>query len=262
MEKMENIEVVEDVDINKNLQQFNKIVKNYRAITDNLINTSDDINKLEKIHNKFVSHAENKMRFHEYGTYIDDIYSQINVLKMEYQCQLTIQSMNINKFYKDLFRLYNKIVKKLISVRMENNNITLLIDKKHVQDKIQNEKKQFYTKIKQFNEVGDNNFSVDDCIVLYNEVEVRLQDLLNSVQDITNAIKMAEEQTSDGLLLQTYLISLNGEREKTLIEHDVFQKLLNGILYSHIDISKKYLERTNTISREIVNDTEKLKIIQ
>ena len=99
------------------------------------------------------------------------------------------------------------------------------------------------------------------CIVLYNEVEIRLQDLLNSVQDISNAIKLAEDQTSDGLLLQTYLISLHGEKEKTLIEHDVFQKLLNGILLAHIDISKKYLDRTTTISKEIINDTEKLKIL-
>jgi hypothetical protein len=250
-----------DEDLNKNLDQFNKIVKNYRDIQDNLANTNDDINKLEKVHVKFVSHAENKIRFHEYGTYIDDIYYQINLLKMEYNCQQTIQTNNINKLYKDLYRLYNKIVKKLISVRMENNNITMLIDKKHVLEKMQQEKKQFFTKVKKFDELSDAVFIVDDCVTLYNEVELRLQELMNSIQDITNAIKITEEQTTDGLLLQTFLISLQGEKEKTIIEHDVFEKLLNGILLSHIDISKKYLNRTNIISKEIINDTEKLKII-
>lgn len=246
--------------LSKNTKKFNLLVKNYKTIQDNLINTKEDISKLEKIHFKFVNHAENKLRFHEYGTYIDDIYYQIKLLKVEYACQEEIQKQNINKLYKDLYRLYNKVVKKVLSIRIENNHSDFL-GRKEIGEKFIFDRKPFYQKIKPFNEITDNHINIDDCITLYGELEARLSDFLNSIQEIVNSIMVAEEQKMDGLLLQTYLISLNSEKEKCLIEHEVFQKLLKGILTNHMDVSTKYLERTTKISKEILNDTEKIKSI-
>lgn len=249
------------IETSRNTKKFNKIIRNYKSIQDNLNNTYDDILKLEKIHYRFVSNAENKIRFHEYGTYIDDIFYQLRLLKIEYHSQLEIQNHNIGKLYKDLFRLYSKIIKKLISIKIENNNLTAMMDKKQIDDKIQSDRKQYFQKVKPFNEIADNYINLEDCSILYNELETRLGDLLNAIQDILNSIGIAEEQKLDGLLLQTYLISLNSEKEKSIIEREVFEKLLRGILISHIDISKKYLERTIKISKEIINDTEKIKNI-
>jgi len=246
--------------LSKNTKKFNLLIKNYKSIQENLFNTKDDISKLEKIHLKFVTNAENKVRFHEYGTYIDDIYYQIKLLKLEYGCQEEIQNQNIIKLYKDLYRLYNKVVKKVLSIRTENNQ-TNLIGKKQIYEKNILDRKPFYQKIKPFNEITDNYINIDDCITLYSELETRLSDFLNSIQEIVNSIMVAEEQKMDGLLLQTYLISLNSEKEKCLIEHEVFQKLLKGILNSHMDVSIKYLDKTTKISKEIINDTEKIKSI-
>ena len=182
------------------------------------------------------------------------------MLKLEYKCQEEIQNQNINKLYKDLFRLYNKIVQKVLSIKFENkqNNYNSTTSKE-IKQKLFLERKPYYQKIKIYNEVTDNQINIDDCINLYTELESRLSDFLNSIQEIANSIMMAEEQKMDGLLLQTYLISLNSEKEKFLIEHEVFQKLLKGILANHMDVSNKYLERTINISKDIINDTEKIK---
>lgn len=241
-----------------NEEQFEKLLKNYKTIKNNLDNIQEDIDKLEKVHFNFVNNVENKLRFHEYGVYIDDIFYQIKLLKLEYSNQSNIQIHNINKMYKDFFRLYSKIVKKLISIHIENSNLTPLIDKKHVSDKIINEKKQYFSKIKIFNEISNDNYTIDDCECIYTELESRLDELVRTVDNIKNIINNVKEKYSEGLLLQTYLISLSGEKDKIVIEYNMFNRLLKSTLASHLDISTKYLNRTETISKEIINDTEKL----
>lgn len=238
----------------KTNKKFAKIIKNYKLVHENILNTYEDIQKLEKIHTRFVSNAENKMRFHEYGTYIDDIYFQIGQLNLEYNCQSLIQIQNINKFYKDLYRLYHKIVKKLVSIKFENGT-QMTGDKKFVMDKIRTEKKQFFSKVKPYSEINENHIQLEDCQIIYNEIEIRLSDLVNSINNIVDAIISVEEQKHEGVFLQTYLISLRSEKEKAEIEHNVYSKILLGILESHLQISNKYLDRTSQISKEIADDT-------
>jgi hypothetical protein len=264
LNKSENSEIVtsiqvETIELSKNSKKFTKIIRNYKSIQDNLDNIQEDILKLEKIHSLFVSQVENKIQFREYGSYIDDIFYQLKLLKMEYDCQNNIHKNNIVKLYKDLYRLYSKVIKKLISMKLENNN--QFIGMKDKNEKIHIDKIQYFQKIKPFNEIADNHINMDDCITLYKEFDFRINDIVNSIQDILKSIDIAEEQKFDGLLLQTYLISMNSEKEKALIEKEVFEKLLKGILLCHIDISNKYLERTNKISKEIINDSEKIKDI-
>jgi hypothetical protein len=181
---------------------------------------------------------------------------------MEYTNQMNIQMHNINKMYKDLYRLYYKVVKKLISIHIENSNLTPLIDKKHVNDKIVNEKKQYFSKIKIFNEISNDNYSIEDCECIYIELESRLDELVRTVDNINNIINNVKEKFSEGLLLQTYLISLKGEKDKIIIEYNMFHKILKSTLLSHLDISTKYFNRTSVISKEIVNDTEKINLIE
>jgi hypothetical protein len=238
--------------MSKALTKFNKIVQNYKLIQDNLSNTLEDIEKLEKIHYHFVSNAENKLRFHEYGIYVDDIYFQMNILKTEYNCQCKIQIQNVNKLYKDLYRLFNRIVKKLISMKIENSTPH---DKIKIANLITQERKNYFVKVKPFNEIAENHIHIDECQILYNEIEIRMNEFINAIQDITHSISNAEVQKHDGLLLQTFLISMKSEKEKAEIEQNLYKKLLVGILNSHLEISNKYLERTNQISKEILNDT-------
>jgi hypothetical protein len=271
IDKSDNSEIVSSIHVEtttnllelpKNTKKFTKIIRNYKSIQDNLDNIQEDILKLEKIHSLFVSQVENKIRFREYGSYIDDIFYQLKLLKIEYDCQTKIHNNNIVKLYKDLYRLYSKVIKKLISMKLETNNqIVGSKVKKQLDEKIHIDKMQYFQKIKPFNEIADNHINIEDCITLYKEFDIRINDIVGSIQDILKSIDIAEEQKFDGLLLQTYLISMNSEKEKALIEKEVFEKLLKGILLCHIDISNKYLERTNKISKEIINDSEKIKDI-
>lgn len=244
--------ITEDKNMKKAKKTFHKIIQNYRLIQDNLNNTLEDIEKLEKVHHIFVSNAENKLRFHEYGTYVDDIYFQINLLKLEYQCQITIQHLNINKLYKDLFRLFNRLIKKLISMKFENAHGN---DFHKMKDRIQQERKNYFIKIKPFNEISENFIHIDECLVIYSEIDLRISDFQNAVDEMIQSIRDADEQRHDGVLLQTFLISLKSEKEKAEIEHYHYKKLLIGILNSHLEISNKYLERTTQISKEIINSS-------
>lgn len=249
-EMMEQKKKKEKNPSNKAKKKFNEIIYNYKSTQENLNNIIMDIEKLDKIHNLFVSNAENKLRFHEYGIYVDDIYYQIKLLKIEYHCNNQIQFDNINKLYKDLYRLYNLLVKKLISMKFEINPYNSIVSLKV---KMNQERKNYLVKIKPYNEIADNHIHLDECIVLYNEIEQRTTEFQTGIYEILKSIKNVDEQNSEGVLLHTYLISLKSEKEKAEIEISHYQKLLMGILNSHLEMSSKYLKRTKIISEEVTN---------
>jgi hypothetical protein len=242
--QVEPVEVKEDKNMVKAKKRFHDILHNYKSIQTNIDNMQDDIEKLEKIHQKFVLNSENKLSFHEFSSYVDDIFYQINLLRTEHCCQTKIQLQNVNKFYKDLYRLFNRIVKKIISRKTEYKSA----------EKIIAERKNYFIKIKPFNEISENYIHIDECSILFTEIELRISEFCNTIQEISQSILNTEEQRHEGVLLSTFLISLKTEKEKAQIEHDHFKKLLIGILNSHLKISSKYLERTTQISQEVTND--------
>ena len=46
-----------------------------------------------------------------------------NILKTEYNCMNEIYLNNLNKLYRDLYKLFNKMIKLLINLVNENNKL-------------------------------------------------------------------------------------------------------------------------------------------
>ena len=107
--------------------KFIKIQEYYDKINKNLENMSEDIDKLNNTHKYYLKSATDDIHFH-YSVYIDDIFFQKKILFIEYNCMHDIYHDNINKFYRDLYKLFNKIIKLLISIIYENNKLILKIN--------------------------------------------------------------------------------------------------------------------------------------
>lgn len=235
----------------ENKEKFNTIIRNYKHVYNYLENIKQDIEKLKKIHTIYVTQSENKIRFHEYGIYIDDIFYQIKILKMEHKNMMEIYQNNLNKLYKDVFRLYRLIIKKLIEINIENNTN---VDKN---EKIITDKKQYYTKIKIFNEIENDDYTIEEAIILYDELINRLNDFYLCISKIEKNIREMRKKSLDGFLLQTYVISLSYEKNRIDIEYSMFHKILSSILEIHTNISRKYCKRAEQISNEVLDDNEK-----
>ena len=95
------------INLNDNFgDKFNVIIENYKGILNNITNISDDIKKLEHVHNMYINTG--KLDMLNNSIYVDDIKHQIDIIKIEYDYMSVMFQKNLNKFYRDLFKLYNK----------------------------------------------------------------------------------------------------------------------------------------------------------
>ena len=138
---------------------FNKIYNYYNKTDENLKNMSIDLEKLNNTHLFYIKSINeentntyiNSNNFH-YSVYIDDIFYQKKILTMEYECMLNINNFNIDKFYRDLYKLYLKIIKLLVNVIHENNKLVTKINDidniKNNIESIEDIRKKFLSDIK------------------------------------------------------------------------------------------------------------------
>ncbi len=105
--------------------KFSVIIVNYKEMLKNITNISDDIKKLEHVHNMYINSG--KLDMLNNSIYVDDIKHQIDIIKIEYDYMSVMVQKNLNKFYRDLFKLYNKIVKNLLTIYKENKDIIIKI---------------------------------------------------------------------------------------------------------------------------------------
>lgn len=264
--------------------QFNEILENYKKVSDNLINMLSDLNNLTNIHKDYVNNSNKKAKYNDYGTYVDDVYFQIKILQLEYDCMNRIYLLSIEKCYRDLFKLYTKIVYRLLSVFLENVEVLNKLENSknknpHIKEllerflehfevskkadlkninpdktqEILNEQKmKYYKKIKLFKELGNtNDYSFEDIKNIYKELKNRLEELRQSAALINAHIYDVKRNSSKGLLVQTYIISLSGEQEKITIDIGVFARILKSITSTQLIISNKYALRTQKIADEV-----------
>ena len=104
--------------------KYDSIISNYKSLIENLSNISSDIKKLENIHNAYINNDD--MSSLNFSIYVDDIKHQINLTKMEYKYISDVLYLNLNKFYRDLFKLYTKIVRNLLDIYKENKDGNLV----------------------------------------------------------------------------------------------------------------------------------------
>jgi hypothetical protein len=268
-------------------ENFNIIVGNYKNIHKNITNIGHDLKKLENIHSIYISNGNFDMLNH--SIYVDDIKHQIEIIKIEFEYMSNIFQKNLNKLYRDLFKLYNKTVRNLMIIYKENKDIVIRIwnnnekidgetseFKKlkkvikiisdttksggtHASDsKIFEEiKKKHYSKIKLYDEMEMNHiYNLDDIILIYNELELRLIDLNLSKELIKINLLDVKNKTARGILGQTFIMDLNGKIERINIDYKIISKLLGSIMNIHLSISTKYKNLSYTIASSVSYDED------
>ena len=241
---------------------FNKIYNYYNKTDENLKNMSIDLEKLNNTHLFYIKSINeentntyiNSNNFH-YSVYIDDIFYQKKILTMEYECMLNINNFNIDKFYRDLYKLYLKIIKLLVNVIHENNKLVTKINDidniKNNVESIEDIRKKFLSDIKIYKESDSINqkFSYDDIKKIFNAINKR-----NT--NIHKHILIVDKKVNKGMLIETFKISFNGNIESLGLEHNLYIKIFESIITNHYNISKKYYIRTKNISDEITFDED------
>ena len=246
--------------------KFIKIQEYYNKINKNLENMSEDVEKLDNTHKYYLKSSQNvpgatDVHFH-YSVYIDDIFFQKNILQTEYNCMNEIYLNNLNKLYRDLYKLFNKIIKLLINLVNENNKLILKInDFDNTKLSIQNTdelRKKYYINIKIYHEINsiDEKFLLDDVKILYDLIIKRNIDINDNIKQIRSHIASIDKKISKGIFIETFKISLIGTIETFSLEYNLYIKIFNSILNNHILIANKYFNRTKNISEEVTFDEE------
>jgi hypothetical protein len=265
---------------------FKNIYDNYNNIIKQLNNIAHDIQKLEGVHKLYIS--DSQIDNVNYSIYIDDIKHQINIINSEYNYLNNVNNMNLNKFYRDLFKLYTKIVKILLNIYKENKDVIIKIwnsnEKiinetnefkkfkkiiKYISDTtrssniimpdnkiIEEIKRKYYTGIKIFNELEIQTFDLSDIETLYNELETRLHDLSLSCELIKINLNDIKIKTDKGILGQTLIMDLTGKIEKIKVDYNIMLKLCESVLNIHNSLSRKYKDLTIKIANEVAYDEE------
>lgn len=241
--------------------KFIKIQEYYDKINKNLENMAEDIEKLDNTHKYYLKSATDDIHFH-YSVYMDDIFFQKKILLIEHNCMNYIYHDNINKCYRDLYKLFNKIIKLLISIINENNKLILKINdidntKINIQN-IDDLKKKYYMNIKVFYELKSVNdlFTFDDVKLLYDIIINRNNDINENIKQIKTHISSIDKKINKGIFIETFKISLIGTIESLTLENNLYIKIFNSILNNHLVIAKKYFYRTKNISDEVTYDED------
>jgi hypothetical protein len=245
--------------------KFIKMQEFYDKINKNLENMAEDIEKLDSTHKYYLKSTTDDIHFH-YSVYIDDIFFQKKILLIEYNCMNDIYHDNINKCYRDLYKLFNKIVKLLISIINENNKLILKINdidntKINIQN-IDDLKKKYFMNIKVFYELKSVNdhFTLDDIKLLYDIIIKRNNDINDNIKQIKTHISSIDKKINKGIFIETFKISLIGTIESLTLENNLYIKIFNSILNNHLIIAKKYFYRTKNISDEVTFDEDTISI--
>lgn len=259
--------------------KYDSIISNYKSLIENLSNISSDIKKLENIHNAYINNED--MSSLNFSIYVDDIKHQINLTKMEYKYISDVLYLNLNKFYRDLFKLYTKVIRNLLDIFKENKDVVIKIwnsqDKLHLEstdfkkikksiksiadatrtsnsitydNKIFEEiKKKFFSNIKIYSELDQNDYDITTVQTIYNELIKRLEELFLSQELIKFNLEDIKFKADKGILTQTFMMDLNGKIDRIKIDYNILTKILESILNIHSTIS----ERHNTITTIIAN---------
>ena len=279
-------------DLNDITSKYNKIIDNYKSIHTNLKNISEDIKVLEGVHNIYINSID--MSSLNYSIYVDDIKHQINITKNEYDYISKTFDMNIEKFYRDLFKLYNKVTKIILTIFKENKDtvvkiwnscekissetqefkklkkcIRSLSENVRSPTPISNEmkifdeiKKQYYTHITIYNEMGGNHrYDLEDITRIYDNLIKRFDELYLSRELIKMNLLDIQNKTDKGVLGQTFVMDLNGKSDRINVDYSILVKILESIVGIHTSLSEKYKNMAQTIADQVNYNEETSEIL-
>ena len=288
---MDNLKEYEIKDL-KYKDTYRTIVDRYRDIDKCIRNIQLDIKKLNNIHHKYINSEE--LESINYSTYVDDIKYQLTSINKEYLFLYDIYQSNLNKLYRDLFKLYTKTCKSLINIYKENkdnviriwNSTDKVIDEtinykkfkkviRHISEntrisgssseiKIFDEiRKYYFINIKILNEINTNiNYDFNDIDNIFNKLDNRINELRLSDELIKINISDIKIKTDKGILGQTFMIDLNGRLNKIIIEYNIIINILFSILNMHLDITEKYKKISVTIANSVIYDEDSIESIK
>ena len=269
-------------DIKTNNEFYKNIIENYKKYNLNIRNTNDDIKKIENVHTNYINSGD--LSSINYSIYVDDIKHQINIIRIEYEYINHIYILNIEKLYRDLFKLYNRVTKLLLNIFKENKetiikiwkssekiiyestefkkfkkSIKILSDNARSNNPSTNEnkifdeiKKQYYLDIIIYDELGKTHiYDIDDIIKIYDNLNKRLEELILSTELIQINLIDIKSNTENGILGQTFIMDLNGKNDRIKGDYIFMLKLLESTLNMHLKLSEKYQNISLNISDQI-----------
>jgi hypothetical protein len=262
--------------------EYKKIIENYTNFNKNLNNISEDIRNLENIHQFYINSVD--ISTINYSVYIDDIKHQINITKLEHDYIKNIFIINIEKMYRDLFKLYNRVTKILLNIYRENKDSLIKIWKSNERivydstdfrklkkiiksmsdnsrsnnpsnndNKIYDEiKKQYYYDLIIYNEMDKNHvYKIEDIIKIYSYLIKRIDELYLSTELIKINLVDIQTKTEKGILGQTFVMDLNGKTERIKVDYNIVVKLLESTLSIHLSLAEKYTDKSKVIADQV-----------
>lgn len=277
---MSDIPAIESIN-----KKYKKLVDNYKNYNENIRNINDDIKNLENIHHIYINSGD--MSSVNYSVYVDDIKHQINITRVEYNYINNIYKLNLEKLYRDFFKLYTRITKILLNIFKENKdtiirlwksndkfaydsvefkkfkkNIKALADNARSNnpssndDKIFDEiKKQYYINIIIYNDMNNtHNYDIDDVIIIYENLIKRFEELILSRELIALNLIDLQSKTEKGILGQTFVMDLNGKSDRIKVDYSIMVKLLESTITMNLNLAEKYNKVSKTISEQVKCD--------
>ncbi len=271
---------------------FGKIINNYKSIYVNLKNIFEDIKILEGVHHVYINSID--MTSLNYSIYVDDIKHQINITKSEYDYINNIYNLNIEKLYRDIFKLYNRVTKIILTIFKENKDTVVKIW--NSSEKITSEsaefkklkrcirslaenarsstpilgdnkifdeiKKQYYMDIIIYNDMSNtHSYNINDVENIFKNLMKRLEELNLSKELIIMNLVDIKNKTDKGILGQTFVMDLNGKSDRINVDYCILVKILESIIAIHIALSDKYKNMAQTIADQVNYNEETTEIL-
>lgn len=219
----------------------------FRQLDSHISDIHTYIKNVIESHRTLYEMIHNKYDANNYNLYIDDIYFHKNIISKEINSIEMMRMIVLRKFYGDLYKLYNKIIK-----------YYLLVKEKKVTD----------------NQSITKNFFVDLHIRTFSEVDVltvyRYRDIENLYLHINNHIMYIQKiyDETERLLkdmsdksrdynIITFVLTYSCENKKIEAEINIFKTILSHIIDKNKYYIKKLIKKTDLINDDIVINTDK-----
>jgi len=219
-------------------------IQKYKILENHIENIHNDIKNISDIHTSLCNTIESSTMFNQFSIYIDDIHFQKNYILKEIRHIEIFQSMSIRKLYSDLYRLYNRIIKRIIEITKETDNILTI--------------KKYYTDlgIRIFNELDILTiFKYRDIENIYTHFHYHMSIMNNYHIDMSNNINIMKSRLDDGYNMSGFIIAYSGEMNKLYMDIKTYKSLFHNIIINNMNILDKLISRSKEIADEI-NDKQ------
>jgi hypothetical protein len=215
-------------------------IKQYKLLDLYIQETHDDIKNITEIHNNLCSTIENKGMFNLYGIYIDDMHFQKNFIFRDIKHIEYLKNMSFRKLYADIYRLYQKIVKRYLDITKETDNVSII--------------RKYYTDlgIRIYNDLDTYTiYKYRDIENINNHIQSHINIINNYLSDMSNNILLLKSKIDIGYNMGSFIIAYQGEINKLEMDMKIYNSIYKNILDNNNSIINKLINRSREIAYEI-----------